>query len=45
MAPKVQAKALSECLIRGLLVLEATEEDMTTGPEGDIEVLTHMEQA
>jgi hypothetical protein len=36
-----QAKALSECL----LVLEAAEEDTTAGPEGDIEVLTHMEQA
>ncbi|CAK9268367.1 unnamed protein product [Sphagnum jensenii] len=40
-----QAKALSECLTRGLLVLEATEEDTTARPEGDIEVLAHMEQA
>ncbi len=40
-----QAKALSKCLTRGLLVLEAAEEDMPTGPEGDIEVLAHMEQA
>jgi hypothetical protein len=40
-----QAKALSECLIRGLLVVEATEEDTMTGPKGDIEVLVHMEQA
>ncbi len=40
-----QAKALSECLTRGLLVLEAAEEDTTTGLEGDIEVLAHMEQA
>jgi hypothetical protein len=38
-----QAKALSECLTRGLLVLEAAEEDTTTGHEGDIEVLAHME--
>jgi len=36
---------LSECLTRGLLVLEATEEDTTAGPEGDIEVLAHMVQA
>jgi hypothetical protein len=40
-----QAKALLECLTKGLLVLEAAEEDTTTGPEGDIEVLVHMEQA
>jgi hypothetical protein len=40
-----QAKALLECLTRGLLVLEAAEEDTTTGPEGDIEVLAHMKQA
>jgi hypothetical protein len=40
-----QAKALSECLTRGLLVLEAAEEDTTTGLKGDIEVLAHMEQA
>jgi len=40
-----QAKALSECLTRGLLVLEAAEEDTTAGPKGDIEVLAHMEQA
>jgi hypothetical protein len=36
---------LSECLTRGLLVLEAAEEDTTAWPEGDIEVLAHMEQA
>jgi hypothetical protein len=40
-----QANALSKCLTRGLLVLEAAEEDTTAGPEGDIEVLAHMEQA
>ncbi len=40
-----QAKALLECLAMGLLVLEAAEEDTTAGPEGDIEVLAHMEQA
>jgi hypothetical protein len=40
-----QAKALSESLTRGLLVLEAAEEDTTAGLEGDIEVLAHMEQA
>ncbi|KAH8932979.1 hypothetical protein BDL97_18G007300 [Sphagnum fallax] len=40
-----QAKALSECLTRGLLVLEAAEEDTMAGLEGDIEVLAHMEQA
>jgi hypothetical protein len=40
-----QAKALSDILTRGLLVLEAAEEDTMTGPEGDIEVLAHMEQA
>ncbi len=40
-----QAKALSECLAMGLLVLEAAEEDTIAGPEGDIEVLAHMEQA
>ncbi len=40
-----QAKALSKCLTRGLLVLEAAKEDTTVGPEGDIEVLAHMEQA
>ncbi len=40
-----QAKALSECLTRGLLVLEAAEEDTTAGPEGDIEVFAHMEHA
>jgi hypothetical protein len=38
-----QAKALSKCLAMGLLVLEAAEEDTTTGPKGDIEVLAHME--
>ncbi len=42
---KFEAKALSECLTRGLLVLEAVEEDTTVGLEGDIEVLTHMEHA
>ncbi len=36
---------MSECLTRGLLVLEAAEEDTTAWPEGDIEVLAHMEQA
>jgi hypothetical protein len=40
-----QAKALSKCLTRDLLVLEAAEEDITVGPKGDIEVLAHMEQA
>jgi len=42
---KFQAKALLECLTRGLLVLEAAEEDTTARPEGDIEVFAHMEQA
>ncbi len=28
-----------------MLVLEVAEEDTTAGPEGDIEVLAHMEQA
>jgi hypothetical protein len=40
---KFQVKALLECLTRGLLVLEAAEEDTTAGLEGDIKVLAHME--
>jgi hypothetical protein len=41
----VPSKGLVRMSDKGLLVLEATEEDTTAGPKGDIEVLAHMEQA